>query len=112
VTSPIASTPATGTPISSAPKEDLASLKKVAQQFEAVFLRQMIGSMRQASLGDGILDSSATETFRDMSDSRVADNMASKGVLHVADLLVKQFGARLSGTAAGATGAAAKGDAK
>jgi flagellar protein FlgJ len=75
-------------------------LKSVAKQFEAVFLRQMIGSMRSASLGDGILDTSASDQFRDMSDAKLADSMADKSVLHVADLLVKQYGARLSGSAA------------
>ena len=89
-----------------------AKLKKVAQQFEAVFLRQMIGSMRSASLGDGMFDSSATEQFRDMSDSKLADSMAGKGVLGVADLLVKQFGARLSTAAKAATAIAADASAK
>jgi flagellar protein FlgJ len=84
------------------PAAQVDQLKKVAKQFEAVFLRQMIGSMRSASAGEGIFDSSATQQFRDMSDSKLADSMADKGVLHVADLLVKQFGARLSGSAASA----------
>lgn len=83
-----------------------AKLKTVAKQFEAVFLRQMIGSMRSASLSDGMFDSSATQQFRDMSDSRLADSMADKSVLHVAELLVKQFGATLSGSAAAAGNAA------
>jgi flagellar protein FlgJ len=94
-------------------------LKSVAKQFEAVFMRQLIGSMRSSSLGEGVFDSSATDQFRDMSDSKLADSMADKGVLHVADLLVKQFGAKLSGSAATATtgtaataAAATKGDAK
>jgi flagellar protein FlgJ len=56
----------------------------------------MIGSMRSASLGDGIFDSSATEQFRDMSDSKTADAMASKGALGIADLLIKQLGARMT----------------
>jgi len=69
-----------------------AKLKSAAQAFEAVFLRQMIGSMRQASLGDGMLDNEATSTFQDMADSKAADAMSKKGVLHIADLLVKQLG--------------------
>ncbi|QJU60417.1 hypothetical protein HL653_02860 [Sphingomonas sp. AP4-R1] len=69
----------------------------------------MIGSMRSASLSDGMFDSSATQQFRDMSDSKLADSMADKSVLHVAELLVKQFGATLSGSAA--TSATAAGNA-
>ena len=69
-----------------------AKLKSAAQAFEAVFLRQMIGSMRSASLGDGMLDNEATSTFQDMADSKTADAMSKRGVLHIADLLVKQLG--------------------
>jgi flagellar protein FlgJ len=82
---------------------ELAKLKKTAQAFEAVFLRQMIGSMRTASLGDGIFDSDATKQFQDMSDAKTADLMAGKGALGIADLLVKQFGARVAPGAAATT---------
>ena len=78
-------------PITAAPN-DRQTLKAVAKQFEAVFLRQMIGSMRSASLGDGLLDSSASDQFREMSDARTADAMAEKGALGIADMLLKQFG--------------------
>ena len=77
-------------------------LRAVAEQFEAVMLRQMIGSMRAASPGDGLFDSSATEQFRDMGDAKMAETMAHQGALHIADLLVKQFSARLAAPAAAA----------
>ena len=67
-------------------------LKVAAQAFEAVFLRQMIGSMRQASLGDELFGSNATEQFRDMSDAKLADSMAEKGSFGIAEMLLKQFG--------------------
>lgn len=84
---------------------DKAQLQKVAKQFEAVFLRQMIGSMRQANLADGAFDSSATDQFRDMADARTADSMAEKGGFGVADLLMRQFAAK---AATKATSAPAK----
>ena len=71
-----------------------ASLEKTAQQFEAIFLRQMIGAMRSASLAEGITDSSATQQFQDMADARTADAMASGNSLGIAQLLIKQFGAK------------------
>jgi flagellar protein FlgJ len=77
---------------------DKAALEKVAQQFEAVFLRQMIGAMRSASLAEGISDSSATQQFQDMADARTADAMAAKGAMGIADLLIQQFGARVAAT--------------
>lgn len=71
--------------------KQLEKLKGAAQQFEAVFLRQMISSMRQASLGDDILGSEASNQFRDMGDARTAEEMAKKGTLGVAEMLLKQF---------------------
>jgi flagellar protein FlgJ len=68
-------------------------LKAAAQAFEAVFLRQMIGSMRQAKLGDDILGGSSADQFRDMSDAKLADSMAEKGSFGIAELLLKQFDA-------------------
>lgn len=100
MTTPVSSTPASGTTGAVAPTSEVKKLKAVAQQFEAVFLRQMIGSMRSASLGDGIFDSSATQQFRDMGDAKMADQMAGHGALHIADLLVKQLGAKLHASVA------------
>ncbi|CAN5444879.1 hypothetical protein BH10PSE12_BH10PSE12_23800 [soil metagenome] len=70
-----------------------ADLQKAAKSFEAIFMRQMIGAMRSASLGDGLEDSGASEQFRDMADSRTADAMAESGHgFGIAALLLKQFG--------------------
>ncbi|MGE4430628.1 MAG: rod-binding protein [Sphingobium sp.] len=65
---------------------------KVAQQFEAIFLRQMIGSMRSSTLAEGMFDTSASDQFRDMADARTADAMSQTGGLGIADMLMKQFG--------------------
>jgi len=67
------------------------ALAKAAQAFEAIFLRQMIGAMRSSSLSEGLFDSSATEQFRDMADSRTADEMARTSRFGIAELLMKQF---------------------
>jgi flagellar protein FlgJ len=85
----------------------MAKLKKAAQGFEAVFVRQLIGSMRSATGddNDGLFDSEATRQFQDMADAKTADAMAQKGALHIADMLVKQYGARMSASAAPAAGA-------
>lgn len=70
---------------------DREGLAKAAKAFEAVFMRQMISSMRSASLGEDLFGSSASDQFRDMSDARVADNMAEGGGLGIATMLLKQF---------------------
>lgn len=66
-------------------------LKTAAQGFEAVFLRQMISSMRSASLGDDIFGSDASNQFRDMADARTADNMSKQGRFGIAEMIEKQF---------------------
>ena len=75
-------------PTSAAQRE---SLRGAAQQFEAVFLRQMIGSMRQAHLAEDPFSSQATEQFRDMSDANLADAMSHQGVFGIAQMLLAQF---------------------
>jgi flagellar protein FlgJ len=81
-------------PLSTAPTGTTApdpALHQVAQQFEAVFLRQIIGAMRQAKLSDDLFGSSATDQFREMADARTADSLASTGQFGIAALIEKQF---------------------
>lgn len=80
-------------------------LQQVAKQFEAIFLRQMIGTMRQSGGGEGLFDSSATEQFRDMADARTADSMADKGALGIAEMLLRQYDSRTPATPAQDKGA-------
>jgi flagellar protein FlgJ len=81
------------------------ALRGAAQQFEAVFLRQMIGSMRQAHLAEDMFGSQATDQFRDMSDANLADSMSHQGVFGIAQMLLAQFDRHAAATPA-ATAAA------
>ncbi len=74
----------------SAPKGD-PELRKAAEAFEAIILRQMMASMRDAKLGDEIFGSSATDNFREMADARLADSMAGMRQFGIADLVEKQL---------------------
>ena len=67
-------------------------LKKAAEQFEAIFLRQMMSTMRKGSLAEDVFGSSATDQFRELADARTADNMAKTGSFGIAGLLLRQFG--------------------
>lgn len=73
----------------SAPKD--AAIRKAAQGFEAVFLREMIGSMRKAKLAEDIFGSSAVDNFREMADARTADSMATMGAFGIAALVERQL---------------------
>ncbi len=74
-----------------------AKLVKAAQAFEAVFVRQMIGSMRQAKLGDDLFGSDASDQFREMQDAQFADQMVEDGGFGVAAMLIKQFDRQAGG---------------
>ncbi len=64
-------------------------IKNAAREFEAIFLRQMIASMRGPSLGEDLFGSDASNQFRDMSDARLADSMAGK--FGIATMLERQL---------------------
>lgn len=80
-------------PVTSTAKTDPA-LRKAAQGFEAVFLREMIGSMRKAKLADGMLSSEATNNFRELADARTADNMAALGQFGIAAMVERALAAQ------------------
>jgi flagellar protein FlgJ len=65
------------------------NLDKAAQQFESVFTGMMLKSMRQAKLADPLIDSKAMETFRDMSDQKVVQQMAEHTPLGIGAAMSK-----------------------
>lgn len=71
-----------------------ARLEKAAEQFEAMFLRQILKQMRKA--GDVLSEGSSTrsrqmDTLREFYDEALADNLASQRKTGVADVLVRQL---------------------
>lgn len=87
----------------SAKKDETASIKQAAQQFESVFMGMLLSSMRKAneSFGeDNPLNSQATEFYRDMHDSQLSTELSKKGALGLADLMVQQLSPEHSKTKA------------
>lgn len=68
------------------------ALKKVAQQFEAIFVRQMIAGMRQAKLAEDPLASNATGNFIEFADARTAESIAAQGHFGIAQMIERQLG--------------------
>ncbi|MFO1395725.1 MAG: flagellar assembly peptidoglycan hydrolase FlgJ [Burkholderiales bacterium] len=66
------------------------ALKSAAAQFEALFLQQLMKSMRAALPDDGPTDSDATKTYTEMLDAQLAQTLAKKGT-GIADMLVNQL---------------------
>lgn len=72
-----------------------AVLKPVAQQFEALFVEQILKNSRKVKLDDGWLDGSQADTYYDMYDKQLAQEIATKGSLGFADQIVKQLSSGL-----------------
>lgn len=66
-------------------------LRQAADAFEAIFLRQMLSSMRQAGMGDDLLSSSTTRQFQAMHFDAIADQMAKDHAFGIAEMLQRQF---------------------
>jgi flagellar protein FlgJ len=91
---------------SAAARDPKAAIKETAKQFEAIFMQQLMKSMRQATVSSGMLDDSATQLGTEMLDAQYANKMTGlPGGL--ADAIARQLERQMGGTAA-ATAAAAK----
>lgn len=87
---------------SNSAKDEKAALRQAAQQFESIFFGMLLSSMRKANAGfevDGMMNSQTTKFYRDMHDSQMATDLAQKGALGLADLLVQQLSPALGGSA-------------
>ena len=72
--------------------EKKAKLRKTAESFEAIFIRQMLRSMRSSLLNGGMFGSGATgEIYSDIMDNAIAEKMAERSVLGLADLIYKRM---------------------
>jgi peptidoglycan hydrolase FlgJ len=79
------------TPQHQAPDADAASVaaqRKVAQQFEAIFLRQMLGALEKTG-GLGGTSKGGAAVFRSMMVGALADGAAEGGGIGLADVVFK-----------------------
>lgn len=90
-TGAVGSASATASPAATPSTAEREELAKVAKAFEAVFTRQLIGSMRKAGLGESIDGSSAVDQYRELADANMADGLAERGGLGIATMLLNQL---------------------
>lgn len=74
-------------------KDPNQGIKGAAKQFEALFLNQMLKSMRAATPKSDLLNTSTTDFYTEMLDAQLAQNMAGKG-LGLAQRIEAQMRAR------------------
>jgi flagellar protein FlgJ len=67
-------------------------LRAAAEQFEALFIQQLLKQARSAQLADDILGSEAGDTYTEMLDQERARQLSTQIDLGIAEALVQQFG--------------------
>src|SRR5437870_2688084 len=78
------------------------AVKKVATQFEALFMQMVMKSMREATLRSGLLDSQEQDMYRGMLDQQVAQQIAASGT-GLSDLIARQLARQLPSAPPAAT---------
>lgn len=72
--------------------EDRAKLRSVAQQFEGVFLNQMVNAMRKTIQPGGLTPPSQGErVYQGMLDTQHAERMAESNQLGMSDLIYEHL---------------------
>ncbi|HTY92878.1 MAG TPA: glucosaminidase domain-containing protein [Steroidobacteraceae bacterium] len=84
-----------------AARNDPAAVRQVAQQFESMFTRMMLKSMRDAVGTDPIFGSDQEQMYQGMYDDQLALQLSKGRGLGLADMLVRQL--QRLGAAGGAT---------
>lgn len=74
------------------------ALRKAAEQFEAHFLQETLKAMRQTIIKSELTESDSADLYEDLMDKEVAQQMARRGGVGLADMLEKQLARRQAQT--------------
>jgi flagellar protein FlgJ len=66
-------------------------LRAAAEQFEAIFIQNLLKQARQSKLADDILGSNAENQYTEMLEQERAKSMSKNMSLGIAEALIKQF---------------------
>lgn len=77
----------------SAQKDPEAALKRVAQEFESIFINMMLKNMRQSNeaIGSELFSSNESKQYQEMLDSQMSQSLSKSGGMGIADALMRQF---------------------
>ena len=70
------------------------AINEVASQFEALFIQQMMKSMRDAVPKSDLMSSDHLDTYQAMADQQMAVNLSQQGGMGIARMLVEQMQTR------------------
>jgi flagellar protein FlgJ len=75
----------------SAGQQDPKALREAARQFESIFTKMMLKSMREASLGESLLDNDQSKFYLEMFDNQLAVQLSEGKGLGLAEMMVRQL---------------------
>jgi flagellar protein FlgJ len=70
---------------------DPKTLREVARQFESIFTKMMLDSMRKASFGDPMFGSDQVDMYQGMMDDQMAMQLSQGRGIGLADMLIRQL---------------------
>jgi flagellar protein FlgJ len=71
--------------------DDPKALREVARQFESIFTKMMLTSMRKASFGDPLFGSDQADQYQDMMDDQLSLELSKGKGLGLGDMLIRQL---------------------
>ena len=75
--------------------EKQEALEQVARQFETVFLKMMLKSMRDTVPDSELIDGEKTKFYESMYDDQISLDLSKRGHLGLADMIVQQMGGQV-----------------
>ena len=69
----------------------LEELKEISNQFESIFINQILKQARKNKIENGLFDSEAISTFNSMIDEQYSEILSKKTNFGISDALFNQF---------------------
>ena len=69
----------------------LKELKDISNQFESIFINQILKQARQNKIENGLFDSEAIDTFNSMIDEQYSEILSKKTNFGISEALFNQF---------------------
>jgi flagellar protein FlgJ len=73
------------------PTDQNAELQDVADQFEALFLQNLLKQARESKLSEGLFDTAADDNFVEMFDNELANKTSKSVDIGISDAIVRQM---------------------
>jgi flagellar protein FlgJ len=73
------------------PSADNVALSEVADQFEAIFIENLLKQARDSKLSDGLFDTNADDNFVEMFDRELANNSSKSVDIGIAKAIIQQM---------------------